>query len=134
MNAPAILMIGSTELDFGSVRRHLENQGCHCRFVATYSEGIELLGELHFDVILSSGMPGIRNLVSSLFGLPVSVFCSHPIEDSCLWLPVLVKGKECFGAPALHPKEFSKKLDEILNELGPHTRHDAESHASLWRA
>lgn len=134
MSIPMVLMIGSSELDFASVRRHLEDQGCDCRFASSYTEGVELFSQLRFDLILSSGMPGIRNLASSFRGLPVSVFCSHPIEDSCLWLPVLVKGKECLGAPALHPKEFSKKLDQMLDELGPHPRKHSQSHNTLWHA
>lgn len=134
MKIPTVLMIGSSESDFASVRRHLEGQGCDCRFVSSYAEGLKLFGQLRFDLILSSGVPGIRNVTSSLLGLPVSVFCSHPIEDSCLWLPVLVAGKECLGEPALHPKEFSKRLDQILDELGPHQRRHSESRTDFWRA
>jgi hypothetical protein len=114
MSVPTVLLIGRSEMDFGSVRHYLEDQGCRCRFVSSYHEGAELFGQLHFDLILSSGQPGIRTIVPSLLGSPVSMFCAHAIEDSCLWLPVMLKGSECLGEPPLRPKEFAEKLGQIL--------------------
>lgn len=122
MNVPTVLLIGRSEMDFSSVRHHLEDQGCDCRFVSSYQEGAELVAQLHFDLILSSVHPGIRTLVPSLLGSPVSMFCAHAIEDSCLWLPVMLKGDECLGKPPLRPKEFAEKLGQILDEIGPHGR------------
>lgn len=119
--------------EFGSVRHHLEDQGCDCRFVSSYQKGAELLAQLHFDLILSSGQPGIRTIVPSLLGLPVSMFCAHAIEDSCLWLPVMLKGSECLGEPPLRPKEFTEKLGQILDEIGPHERRrTGAAHSNFW--
>ena len=134
MEVPRVLLIGKSEMDFVTLRRHLEEEGCECRFVSSYSDGVELLGQLRFDLILSNGQPGIRNLVPSLSGSSTSLFCAHAIEDSCLWLPVVLKGDECLGAPPLRPKEFAEKLEQILDEIGAHRVKRARTRSNAWHA
>jgi hypothetical protein len=135
MKIPMVLLIGSSENAFGPLlRQHLEAHGCDCRFVPTYAEGAELVRQFQFDLILSNGQPGVNTLIPSLLGSSVSLFCAHTVEDGCLWLPVILKGNECLGASVLHPKEFSKKLDQILDEFGPQQRKHSQSHKTLWHA
>jgi len=121
MRVPAVLLIGKSEMDFAALRRHLEGQGCDCRFASSYSEGVELFGRLHFDLILVSGQPGIRTLVSSVAGSSASLFCAHAIEDSCLWVPVVLNGDECLGLPPLRPGEFSEKIRAMIHEIKEHS-------------
>jgi hypothetical protein len=114
---PTVLLIGRTEMDFSLVRQHLQNQGCNCRFVPSYSEGVALLGQVRFDLILSSGQPGIRALVSTIVGSATSLFCAHAVEDSCLWVPVVLNGDECLGLPPLHPNEFTERIGAIIKDI-----------------
>ena len=112
-----VLLVGRNEMDFASLRRHLEDQACDCRFVSSYSEGVALFNQLRFDLILCSGQPGIRTLVSAVVGSPASLFCAHAIEDSCLWVPVILHGDECLGKPPLRPREFADTLRRLLDEI-----------------
>lgn len=117
MKVPKVLLVGRSEPDFGQLRRHLEDRGCTCRFASSYSDAAALFSELRFDLILCSGQPGIRTLVSSVVGSSASLFCAHAIEDSCLWVPVILHGDECLGLPPLSPSEFADKIQRIIDEI-----------------
>ena len=43
-----------------------------------------------------------------------SVFRCLPVEDSCWWVPTIVRGKQCVGASALRPNEFAQALDKLI--------------------
>lgn len=114
-----VLLIGKSERDFFPLRQHLVAQGCQCTFVSSYSEGVKLFDQQQFDLVLCSGQPGIRTLFPSVVGSVASVFCAHPIEDSCLWVPVVLNGDECLGgAPTLRPSEFSQAIRRIVDQIG----------------
>lgn len=117
MKIPKVLLVGKSEADFGQLRQRFEQRGCTCRFVPSYSDAAALFGQLCFDLILCSGQPGIRTLVSSVAGSSASLFCAHVIEDSCLWVPVILHGDECLGLPPLSPSEFSEKIWRIIDEI-----------------
>lgn len=112
-----VLLVGRSERTLAHVSRYLAESGCECKFVSSYVDGLKLLAETSFDLVLCTGQPGIRTLVSSLAGSPVSVFCAHAVEDGCWWLPVVRHGEECWGASALRPNEFRNLLDETLQAL-----------------
>lgn len=117
MKVPKVLLVGKSEADFGQLRRRLEDRGCTCKFVSSYPNAVTLFSELRFDLILCGGQPGIRTLVSSVVGSSASLFCAHAIEDSCLWVPVILHGDECLGLPPLSPSEFSAKIWGIIDEI-----------------
>jgi hypothetical protein len=52
-------------------------------------------------------------LLMTLARLPVSAFLCFPVEDSCIWLPIIDDGKECSGSPALRPAEFARALEKM---------------------
>jgi hypothetical protein len=112
-----VLLIGKSERDFFQLRQHLTEQGCQCTFGSSYSEGVKLLDHQQFDLVLCSGQPGIKALFPSVVGSVASMFCAHPIEDSCLWVPVVLNGAECLGAPPLGPSEFSEAIRQIVDEI-----------------
>lgn len=114
-----VLLVGRSERTFAHVSRYLEESGCACIFVSSYADGLKLLAETSFDLVLCSGQPGIRTLVSSLVGSAASVFCAHAVEDGCLWLPVVRHGEECLGSSALRPGEFRLLLEETLRATKP---------------
>jgi hypothetical protein len=51
-----------------------------------------------------------------------------------LWLPVVLKGNECLGAPSLRPKEFAEKLGQVLDEIRAHRLQHAKAPSSFWHA
>lgn len=112
-----VLLVGRSERTLAHVSRYLEESGCECKFVSSYADGLKLLAETTFDLVLCTGQPGIRTLVSSLVGSPASVFCAHAVEDGCWWLPVVRHGEECWGASALRPNEFRNLLNETLRAM-----------------
>lgn len=117
MKVPKVLLVGKSEADFGQLRQRFEQRECTCRFASSYSDAVTLFRQLRFDLILCSGQPGIRTLVSSVIGSSASLFCAHAIEDSCLWVPVISHGDECLGLPPLSPSEFSEKIWGIIDEI-----------------
>lgn len=109
-----VLLIARSACEFAQVREQLERQnGCECEFANSYTAAMELVEREQFDLILSSGQPGIRALVATVLGSPVSLYCAHAIEDSCLWIPVVSNGTECLGEPPLRPCEFAETLKRI---------------------
>lgn len=112
-----VLLVGKSERTFAHVCRFLDESGCECKFVSSYTDGLKLLADTPFDLVLCSGQPGIRTLASSVVGSPASVFCAHAVEDGCWWLPVVRHGEECLGASALRPSEFRNLLEEMLTAI-----------------
>jgi hypothetical protein len=55
---------------------------------------------------------------TSLAGFDVTAFLSLPVEDSCFWVPVLDRGRNCLGAPALRPSEFAQAIEELSQTDG----------------
>lgn len=109
-----VLLVGRSERTFAHVSRYLVQSGCECKFVPSYADGLKVLEENTFDLVLCSGQPGIKTLVSSLVGSRASVFCAHAVEDGCWWLPVMRDGEECLGSSALRPSEFRTLLEQML--------------------
>lgn len=112
-----VLLVGKSERDLFLLRQHLVEQECQCTFVSSYSEGVKLFDHQRFDLVLCSGQPGIRTLFPSVIGSVASLFCAHPIEDGCLWVPVVLNGEECLGVPPLRPSEFTETIRRIVDEI-----------------
>jgi hypothetical protein len=112
-----VLLVGRSERAFAHVARYLEQSGCECKFVSSYADGLKMLAETVFDLVLCSGQPGIRTLVSSVIGSRASVFCAHAVEEGCWWLPVVRHGQECLGNSALRPNEFRILLEQMLTTM-----------------
>jgi hypothetical protein len=116
-NHVRILFVGESKMGFSLLLQRLEERGCVCKFACSYPEGVRLIAEQRFDLVLCSGQPGIRTLFPSVISSSASLFCAHSLEDSCLWVPVILHGGECLGAPPLRPREFAKTLNGIVDEL-----------------
>ena len=124
-----VLLVGEGAKGCSSLRDCLERRGCECHVVTSSSEGILLSADCALDLILWLGqIEGINVWVESLVGSPASLFRCYPVEDSCWWLPIVRRGEECLGAPALRPGEFASALEGILQEIesGKHPRADCE--------
>jgi hypothetical protein len=115
-----VLLVSETPHAFSSSQRRLEKNGCQCQFASSKCEVARLLVEEHFDIVLSTrNMRGgnTDSLRAMLAGSHASFFFALPVEEGCLWLPVLRNGKGCFGTPALRPSEFASELDKIVDEI-----------------
>jgi hypothetical protein len=112
-----VLFIGESERGFSLLFQRLEEQGCSCKFASSYTEGVRLFADQPFDLVLCNGQPGIRALFPAVISSSASLFCAHAVEDSCLWVPVIVHGGECLGKPPLRPREFAATLRRIVVEI-----------------
>jgi CheY-like chemotaxis protein len=114
-----MLLVGS---EFGANFRlldRLRQWGVRCHFASTSQTACELLREARIDVLLiARHLPdgsGLR-LIAALSGLEVNAFLSVPVEDSCLWLPVVHCGRTCLGAPALRPAELMREIERLAQQ------------------
>jgi hypothetical protein len=115
-----VLLIGETEHGCSHVRRLLEKRGCSCWFGKSFDEGAELFDRHSFHMVLSTvPFHQYDQFLVRLRQLPSTVFQCFQVEDGCWWLPVVRKGEECLGAPALRASEFLGALDQIVEELRP---------------
>lgn len=105
----------------------LEQRGCECYFAKSQTELASLLERIQFDIVLSARTlqgTGTGGLGGSLWGGRSSLFYIARVGDDCWWLPVLRRGRECFGSPALRTKEFMNALDDLIRQI----RNDGQVH------
>jgi hypothetical protein len=114
-----VLLVGDSPQSFSRVRQVLEKCGCECHFAGCLEAVKKLLGLWQFDVVLSiHGIPSypIQKLVGLLSGSGTSLFSSLRVEEGSWWLPVLQRGKECYG-PALSVGEFSRVFGGVRRQI-----------------
>jgi DNA-binding response OmpR family regulator len=112
------------------LRRH----GFRCHFADTMRAALQYLKSRGVDVLLSqmrlSDGSGF-GLVATLAGLPITAFLSVPLEDSCLWLPAIDRGRDCWGQKMLRPADLTRALEQLaqrgpaaplVSPPGPHAR------------
>ena len=116
---PRVLFLRSDPAGSSALADRLQQFGCECR-VASFREGAALLSTQHFQVVLSQFSVAdisAHRLISQLTGSASSLFFRLEVEDGCWWLPAVITGKECWGAPAIRPKDFHPVLKGLLREL-----------------
>lgn len=117
-----VLLVDENLSSMSNLTTYLKNLGCLCSFARSIPEACALLVQEKFNVVLSKFVfpgGGSHDLVAQLAGGDASLFYSFALEESCLWIPRVCEGKECWGAPALRPCEFASTLKElILRALG----------------
>jgi hypothetical protein len=116
--AVRVLLLGESAKASSHLLWHMEKRGCRCWFATSAEQGVALFNKHRFHLILSTNpVRQATRLISLLGQSNCSVFCAHPVENGCWWLPVMNAGQECLGAPALRPREFVGVLDQTLNEI-----------------
>jgi hypothetical protein len=115
-----VLLVGDGPQVFCLSRGQLESMGCRCHFARSQRGLEEVLSQKRFDIVLT--MHRIEGsstdwLGAALSGSRTTLFYALPVEVGCWWVPILRGGTECFGAPALRPREFCDVLNEIVNEI-----------------
>ena len=94
----------------------LRHYGFRCHFADTMRAALQCLKSRGVDVLLSQmRLPDGSGfgLVATLAGLPVTAFLSVPLEKSCVWLPAIDRGRDCWGQKMLRPADFTRALEQL---------------------
>ena len=114
-----ILVVGETAQSSLELTQWLEKRGCRCHFAASCKEACGLISGFEFDFVLSHFELPDRTaypLLEKLIGSATTLFYSTRIENGCLWLPALAKGRKWPGAKVLRPNEFAIALGRALDD------------------
>jgi hypothetical protein len=115
-----VLLAGDGPQVFSLSQRRLERKGCQCHFARSQRELEQLLKQKQFEIVLTIHRikgSSTGSIGALLLGSRTTLFYALPVEVGCWWVPVLRVGSECFGDPALRPREFSDVLNEIVDEI-----------------
>ena len=96
----------------------LYKRGCQCHFAMSCQEACSLISDTQFDLVLSQYQLPDRTafpMLDWLAGSPATLFLSTPVENGCLWLPMLERGKRCVGASLLRSNDMPEALGKALN-------------------
>ena len=114
-----ILLVGEAAESSLQLTHWLEKRGCKCRFASSCKEACRLISGIKFDFVLSHFEPPDRTaypLLERLIGSATTLFYSTRIENGCLWLPALAKGRRWPSAKVLRPNEFAVVLGRALED------------------
>lgn len=117
---PKALLIGENAQGSSYLAKRLQGRGFECSFATSYQEACSLLRAQGFDLVLSPMRlceVSFFSLIDLLDGSSATLFYSHPVEESCWWVPALRHGEKCFGSSAFRPSEFVSVLDETIAEI-----------------
>jgi hypothetical protein len=114
-----VLLLGERAMGSSVIRRRLEQRGCQCWFAVSPEEGLELFQQHEFQLLLGTGPVNQANSLIALLddANHCSAYCAYPVEDSCVWVPLLDHGRKCLGAPVLRPSEFVTALDDLITGI-----------------
>lgn len=121
MRRAKVLLLDECANPQSDIARRLAHWDADCRFAKSYAEVREFLTQQTFQLVISARilMDGsVRRVIPLLEGSQTTLFCSYPVEDSCLWMRVLDRGQVCWGMPALRPSEFGRVLRQVVKGEG----------------
>lgn len=110
------LLVGKGLMNSSKLIEKLHSQGWECQFASSYEEAHACLNARHFALVLSEfHLPdgSAHRLIPWLEGSHATAFFSLSTGLVTWWLPALEHGVVCFGAPALRPEEFGRRLNGI---------------------
>ena len=119
---PGVLFVGEYPALSASLARVLYSLGCECRYAETCEEAMAAMDQRKFRVVLSKPKladGNARKLTPAIEAASGWLFLSFPVEDGCWWIPSIENGQLCVEAVALHSREFSKALLNILKTILP---------------
>jgi CheY-like chemotaxis protein len=115
-----VLFVGEYPAVSASLTRVLNSLGCECRYAETCEEALAAMEKRKFRVVLSKSKlsdGNARKLIPTIEAASGWLFLSFPVEDGCWWIPAMENGQLCVEAVALHSREFSKSLVNILKTI-----------------
>lgn len=117
-----VLFVGEYPALSASLARVLNSLGCECRYAETCEEALATMDRRKFRVVLSKPKladGNARKLIPMIEAASGWLFLSFPVEEGCWWIPAMEDGQLCIEAVALHSREFSKSLLNILKTILP---------------
>jgi DNA-binding NtrC family response regulator len=118
-----VLLVGQTPGGSAQLSQWLEQRGCRCHFVSSCKEACRLVQRRAFGLVLSHFELPDRSaypLLERLIGSSTTLFFSTIVEDGCLWLPTLIRGKKWPHSRAIRPREFAQTLGDALERARSH--------------
>ena len=112
-----VLLVGETAASSSNLRQWLETRGSCCQFSRSYENACDLIRSTQFDLVLSDYQLPDRTafpLLDRLAGSSATLFFSTRVEDGCLWLKMLERGRRCVGAPIVGSRDLGKALGTLL--------------------
>jgi len=114
-----ILLVGETAQSCLQLMHWLERRGCRCHFASSCKDACRLISDMRFDFVLSHFELPDRSaypLLQKLIGSTTSLFFSTRVENGCLWLPTLAKGRRWQDTKVLRPNEFAVAMGIALQD------------------
>lgn len=120
IRATAVLLVGQTARSSLRLVKWLEDHACQCHYADSCKDACARFSRMHFDFVLSPYELPDRNaypLLKHLIGSSSTLFFSVAVENGCLWVPTLVRGKKWPSSSALRPAEFADTLRKAVDQL-----------------
>jgi len=117
MRKPKVLLVGECANPQSLIAQRLSAWDADCQSANSSEEACHLLTQQTFELVMSETTlvdGSALRIIPFLEGSSTTLFCSHPIEDSCVWIKLVDRGQVCWGAPALRPSEFRRLLYRLL--------------------
>jgi hypothetical protein len=115
-----VLLIRKGQTGHSPLSNRLARRGCECRFATSSQEAGALLAKSDCDLVLGPVRldgESLYPLIGQLRGSRTTLFYYLIVEDGCWWLPAVWLGANCFGAPAIHNRDFVTVLDETIEHI-----------------
>jgi hypothetical protein len=117
-----ILLVGESLNQHSQIAQRLACWGADRQYASSCSQACTLLKEQAFDLVISRLKltdGSAAQMIPLLEGSPATLFCSQPVAIGCWWLPIIDRGRLCWGAPGLRAKEFGELLHGMVTRCVP---------------
>lgn len=114
-----ILSVGTLSPDTRAVLGRLQRKGFGAYDADNLAEATTALGTIHFDVVLApENLPDGRgyDLTDQVLRQSGSLLVSVDLSETCLWLPVILRGAKVLGERALNVAILEWDMEEILSQ------------------
>lgn len=115
-----VLLMGKNMRTALALQGHLQERGCECDFADSQKDALALLGSGRFHLVLGEleeSKGALPQQIALAIDSGATLYYCLNVEDSCWWVPAVSVGRACWGTPALRPRDFSRVLDETLQEI-----------------
>ena len=114
-----VLLVGKSANEYSLLEQQLSSWGGKCRFATWHQEVREALRRETIGLVISELRlvdGSALRIMPLVEGSAASLYSFQPTSNGCLWLPMVEKGKVCWGAPVLQPGEFARLVRRTLSE------------------
>jgi len=123
--AVSILTVGNPGLVPAGILARLSAHGWHCRRARTLREGLSVLRETRFDVVLAA--ESVSDGSGYEFTRPITETCGTlfvgiPLSEGYLWLPVVEGGRKVLGQQALNSTMLEPEMEMVATGLRENER------------